>query len=140
MPSAGAPVAVVTGASAGVGRAMAVECARHGYCVGLMARGREGLRESGRIDVWGNDAMATVFSSVRDITPAEFRRVTKVTYPGPVYGTMARFDRRALDAVTTFDPGLLRLGAACAALGLIGAAALVRSRSPRAAPLTACRS
>lgn len=37
------PVAVVTGASAGVGRAAAVELARRGYDVGLLARGQGGL-------------------------------------------------------------------------------------------------
>jgi short-subunit dehydrogenase len=37
------PVAVVTGASAGVGRATAVAFARKGYAVGLIARGRSGL-------------------------------------------------------------------------------------------------
>lgn len=36
-------VAVVTGASAGVGRATAVELARQGFDVGLIARGRAGL-------------------------------------------------------------------------------------------------
>lgn len=38
-----APVVVVTGASAGVGRATAVAFARRGFSVGLLARGREGL-------------------------------------------------------------------------------------------------
>ncbi|MFP3913632.1 MAG: SDR family oxidoreductase [Actinomycetota bacterium] len=37
------PVAVVTGASAGVGRATALEFASRGYDVGLVARGRAGL-------------------------------------------------------------------------------------------------
>ena len=37
------PVAVVTGASAGVGRAVAVELARQRYDVALLARGRAGL-------------------------------------------------------------------------------------------------
>jgi len=35
---------MVTGASAGVGRAVAVEFARHGWNVGIIARGHEGLR------------------------------------------------------------------------------------------------
>ncbi|MDX1550239.1 MAG: SDR family NAD(P)-dependent oxidoreductase, partial [Lysobacter spongiicola] len=36
-------IAVVTGASAGVGRASAIEFARHGWRVALLARGRDGL-------------------------------------------------------------------------------------------------
>jgi NAD(P)-dependent dehydrogenase (short-subunit alcohol dehydrogenase family) len=43
-------VVVVTGASAGVGRAIACEFARHGACVGLLARSRDGL-EGARQDV-----------------------------------------------------------------------------------------
>lgn len=43
-------VVVVTGASAGVGRAIAVEFGRHGHAVGLLARGRDGL-EGARKDV-----------------------------------------------------------------------------------------
>lgn len=42
------PVAVITGASAGVGRATAVEFARHGYDVGLLARGQAGLEAAAR--------------------------------------------------------------------------------------------
>jgi short-subunit dehydrogenase len=45
--------------------------------------------ECGTIDVWVNDAMATVFAPIRDIRPEEFRRATEVTYLGTVYGTMA---------------------------------------------------
>jgi NAD(P)-dependent dehydrogenase (short-subunit alcohol dehydrogenase family) len=45
-----APVAVVTGASAGVGRATAVELARRGFDVALLARGEAGL-EGARHDV-----------------------------------------------------------------------------------------
>jgi NADP-dependent 3-hydroxy acid dehydrogenase YdfG len=41
-------VAVVTGASAGVGRATAVAFARKGYAVGLIARGEEGLQAAAR--------------------------------------------------------------------------------------------
>ena len=37
------PVAVITGASAGVGRATARTLARRGWSVGLIARGEEGL-------------------------------------------------------------------------------------------------
>jgi NAD(P)-dependent dehydrogenase (short-subunit alcohol dehydrogenase family) len=124
MSTKNAPVVVVTGASAGVGRATAVEFGRHGYCVALIARGKDGLEgarrevksagghpmtlaldvadaeavlaagdrvagEFGKIDVWVNDAMATIFSPVHKIKPDEFRRVTEVTYLGQVYGTMA---------------------------------------------------
>ena len=39
---------VVTGASAGVGRATAIAFARQGARVGLMARGREGLEAAAR--------------------------------------------------------------------------------------------
>lgn len=115
---------VITGASAGVGRATALAFARMGCNVALIARGQEGLEsakrdveaaggrglilpldvadadavfaaadkvvaEWGNIDVWVNDAMATIFAPVKDITPAEFRRVTEVTYLGQVHGTMA---------------------------------------------------
>jgi short-subunit dehydrogenase len=43
----------------------------------------------GRIDVWINNAMTSVFSPIEKITPEEFRRVTEVTYLGYVFGTMA---------------------------------------------------
>lgn len=115
---------VVTGASGGVGRAVAIEFARHGWRVGLIARGADGLEGArrdveaaggealvlqadvadadaveraadaaveawGKLDVWVNCAMATVFSPVREMSPAEYRRVTEVTYLGYVYGTLA---------------------------------------------------
>lgn len=41
-------VAVVTGASAGVGRAVVRELSRRGACIGLVARGDEGLEAAGR--------------------------------------------------------------------------------------------
>lgn len=43
----------------------------------------------GRIDVWINDAMVSVFSPAEEMTPDEFRRVTEVNYLGTVYGTLA---------------------------------------------------
>jgi NAD(P)-dependent dehydrogenase (short-subunit alcohol dehydrogenase family) len=43
----------------------------------------------GKIDVWINNAMVTVFGTVDEITPEEFRRVTEVTYLGQVHGTLA---------------------------------------------------
>lgn len=47
------------------------------------------IAEWGKIDVWINAAMATIFAPLSDIKPEEFRRVTDVTYLGQVYGTMA---------------------------------------------------
>lgn len=43
-----ARVAVITGASAGIGRATAREFARHGCSVALLARGRDGLKAAAR--------------------------------------------------------------------------------------------
>src|SRR6185312_9010100 len=43
----------------------------------------------GPIDVWINNAMATIFAPVASIAPEEYRRATEVTYLGQVYGTMA---------------------------------------------------
>lgn len=123
-PETSPGVVVVTGASAGVGRAVAVAFARRGWRVGLLARGEERLRSAaaeveragGRalalsvdvadasavqvaaseiaarfagIDVWINNAMATVYGRVIDVTPEEFERVTQVTYLGTVHGTLA---------------------------------------------------
>jgi NAD(P)-dependent dehydrogenase (short-subunit alcohol dehydrogenase family) len=50
-------------------------------------------REFGPIDVWVNVAMATVFAPVDRMEPAEYRRVTEVTYLGYVYGTLAALKR-----------------------------------------------
>jgi NAD(P)-dependent dehydrogenase (short-subunit alcohol dehydrogenase family) len=122
-------VVVVTGASAGVGRATAVEFARQGASkVALLARGRDRLdaarrdvesagaealalevdvadaesveraaadveEKLGAIDVWVNNAMATVFSRFLEITPDEFRRATDVTYLGYAWGTLAALRR-----------------------------------------------
>jgi NAD(P)-dependent dehydrogenase (short-subunit alcohol dehydrogenase family) len=124
MANSQSKTAVVTGASAGVGRAIAVHLARRGWSVGLIARGEDGLKGAkrdveaegsnalilkcdvadphsvsaaadevastwGGINLWINNAMATIFSPFAEITPEEFRRVTEVTYLGQVYGTMA---------------------------------------------------
>jgi NAD(P)-dependent dehydrogenase (short-subunit alcohol dehydrogenase family) len=47
----------------------------------------------GRIDVWVNNAMATIFARFEDITAEEYRRATEVTYLGCVHGTMAALRR-----------------------------------------------
>ena len=121
-------VVVVTGASAGVGRATVRAFARAGARIGLLARGREGLEaakrevealgaealvlptdvadpeqvesaasaveaEFGPIDIWVNNAMLSVFSSVADMTVEDYRRVTDATYLGYVWGTLAALRR-----------------------------------------------
>jgi NAD(P)-dependent dehydrogenase (short-subunit alcohol dehydrogenase family) len=50
-------------------------------------------RELGPIDVWVNNAMTSVFSPIIEMKPAEFKRVTEVTYLGCVYGTLAALSR-----------------------------------------------
>ena len=136
-----APVAVITGASAGIGRAVAREFARHGWRVGLLARGRDGLegaradverlggealvlcadvaeaaqveaaaeqveRQWGRIDVWVNNAMATIFARLDDIPHDDFVRATEVTYLGTVWGTRAALRRmKPRDAGTIVQVG-----------------------------------
>ncbi|MCK1406166.1 SDR family oxidoreductase [Bradyrhizobium sp. 76] len=152
MPEKPAPsplVAVITGASAGVGRATAHRFARAGCSIGLIARDAEALEEVrrevedlggraiampldvadaaamfaaadriagafGRIDVWVNDAMVTVFSPVWRVTPDEFRRVTEVTYLGFVHGTMA-----ALRHMRPVNRGtIIQIGSALAYRGI----------------------
>src|SRR5437867_8631817 len=46
-------------------------------------------RDLGAIDVWVNNAMATVFAEVKDIRSDEFGRVMDVNYLGTVNGTLA---------------------------------------------------
>ncbi|HET6255232.1 MAG TPA: SDR family oxidoreductase [Puia sp.] len=50
-------------------------------------------QELGPIDIWVNNAMASVFAPIREISAEEYRRVTEVTYLGQVYGTMAALRR-----------------------------------------------
>jgi NAD(P)-dependent dehydrogenase (short-subunit alcohol dehydrogenase family) len=123
-----AETVVITGATSGVGRAVARAFAEEGARIGLLARGQDGLegaakdveslggtalpvptdvadpdaveaaaarieRDLGRVDVWVNNAMTTVFAEVRDIAPEEFRRVMDVNYLGTVNGTLAALRR-----------------------------------------------
>lgn len=119
---------VVTGASAGLGRAIAHEFARKGARVGLVSRDEQALRQTaeeveklggkaavfaadvsdsdamdsaasvleeqlGPIDIWVNNAMVSVFSPVREMDAADFRRVTEVNYLGYVHGTLSALRR-----------------------------------------------
>ena len=43
--------------------------------------------------MWVNNAMTTIFAPLHQITTAEFRRATEVTYLGCVHGTMAALKR-----------------------------------------------
>ncbi|PYI89160.1 MAG: short-chain dehydrogenase, partial [Verrucomicrobia bacterium] len=140
---------VITGASAGVGRATARKFARSGAQIALLARGRDGLEatrkevealgakvlvalvdiadaeqieaaaerieaELGKIDIWINNAMTSVFSPVKQMTPAEFKRVTEVTYLGYVYATLA-----ALKRMLPRDHGvIIQVGSALAYRGI----------------------
>ena len=142
-------VVVITGASAGVGRATARNFARHGARIALLARGTDGLEAAqrevqelggtaivipvdvanaeqveaaaarveidlGKIDIWINNAMTSVFSPIKEMTPEEFRRVTEVTYLGCVYGTLA-----ALKRMLPRDRGVIvQVGSALAYRGI----------------------
>jgi NAD(P)-dependent dehydrogenase (short-subunit alcohol dehydrogenase family) len=121
-------VVVITGASAGVGRATVREFAKRRASIGLIARGTDGLEGArrevesaggralvlpvdvadsaqveaaaervestfGPIDIWVNNAMASVFSPIKEMTAEEFKRVTEVTYLGYVYGSLAALKR-----------------------------------------------
>ncbi len=57
------------------------------------AAAEQAERELGEIDVWVNNAMASVFASFKEITLNEFKRVTEVTYLGTIYGTKAALKR-----------------------------------------------
>ena len=142
-------VVVITGASAGVGRATVREFAKRGAWIGLIARGADGLeaarrevdasggralvlpcdvadagavdaaaarveQELGPIDIWINNAMVSVFSPIRQMTPEEFRRVTDVTYLGIVHGTLS-----ALKRMIPRDRGtIVQVGSALAYRGI----------------------
>lgn len=121
-------VVVITGGSAGIGRAAARLFAARGCAVGLIARGQERLddargeldglgvkvhtvsadvadaaaveqaaveieRALGPITIWVNNAMATVYSPIRQLDAEEIKRVTAVTYLGSVNGTLSALRR-----------------------------------------------
>jgi NAD(P)-dependent dehydrogenase (short-subunit alcohol dehydrogenase family) len=50
-------------------------------------------RRWGRIDVWVNNAMVTVFGPVDRLDPDDLKRATEVSYLGAAYGTMAALKR-----------------------------------------------
>jgi NAD(P)-dependent dehydrogenase (short-subunit alcohol dehydrogenase family) len=71
-------------------------------------------RELGPIDVWVNNAFTGVFAPFTDVTPAEFRRVTEVSYLGYVHGTQA-----ALKWMLPRDTGVIvQVGSALAYRGI----------------------
>src|SRR5207248_7068406 len=47
----------------------------------------------GPIDIWVNNAMASVFWPIKEMKPEESKRVTEVTSLGVVYGTLAVLKR-----------------------------------------------
>ncbi len=68
----------------------------------------------GPIDVWVNNAMASVFSPIKEMTAEEFRRVTEVTYLGYVHGTLS-----ALKRMLPRDQGVIvQVGSALAYRGI----------------------
>ena len=70
--------------------------------------------EVGPIDVWVNVAFTSVFSPFDKIEPAEYRRVTEVSYLGYIYGTMA-----ALKYMKPRDRGtIVQVGSALAYRGI----------------------
>jgi NAD(P)-dependent dehydrogenase (short-subunit alcohol dehydrogenase family) len=55
----------------------------------------------GPIDVWINVAFTSVFAPFAEVSAAEFRRVTEVSYLGFVYGTMVALQRMRLRGTGT---------------------------------------
>ena len=140
---------MVTGASAGLGRAIAREFARRGDRVALLARGEDGLDGAakdveaaggqalpipvdvadadaveataeqvvdhfGPLDVWVNNAFASIFAPTWGISAEEFRRTTEVSYLGFVHGTLS-----ALRRMRPADHGaIVQVGSALAYRGI----------------------
>lgn len=150
VPASSPPVVVVTGASAGVGRAVAEAYAAEGARLALLARGRAGLdgarasaeklgadrvlavgvdvadgdaveaaaqqaeNDLGPIDVWVNSAMTSVFATVLDVKPEEYRRVLDVIVMGYIHGTQS-----ALRRMLPRDRGVIvQVGSALAYRGI----------------------
>jgi NAD(P)-dependent dehydrogenase (short-subunit alcohol dehydrogenase family) len=68
----------------------------------------------GPIDIWINNAMATIFAPFAEVDPDEFKRATEVTYLGTVWGTKA-----ALDHMLPRDRGkIVIVGSALAYRGI----------------------
>ena len=138
-------VVAVTGASSGVGRAIAEAFGAAGAKVALIARTQEALANAalsiveaggealalptdvaraeeveraaaaieahwGRIDIWVNDAMVSVFAPAQETTEDEYARVTEVDYLGTVYGTLAALRRM----VRRNDGIVIQIGSALA--------------------------
>jgi NAD(P)-dependent dehydrogenase (short-subunit alcohol dehydrogenase family) len=62
--------------------------------------------EFGPIDIWINNAMASILAPLAEVTAEEYRRVTEVTYLGYVWGTMAALRRmRARNQGTILQVG-----------------------------------
>ncbi len=142
-------VAVVTGGTAGIGRATVRELASRGWDVAVLARGQERLddtveevRKAGRralgisvdvadhaavdaaagrvedelgpIELWVNNAFTGAIAFFEDIEPAEYERITAVTYLGFVNGT-----RSALRRMTPRGRGtIIQVGSALAFRGI----------------------
>ena len=80
----------------------------------VAAAGARVADELGPIDVWVNVAFTSVFAPFSKIDPAEFKRVTEVSYLGYVYGT-----RVALDHMLPRDRGtIVQVGSALAYRGI----------------------
>ena len=63
----------------------------------------------GPITVWVNNAMATVYAPLAELSASEFRRATEVTYFGAVHGTMSalrRMRRRGSGAIVNVGSAL----------------------------------
>jgi NAD(P)-dependent dehydrogenase (short-subunit alcohol dehydrogenase family) len=68
----------------------------------------------GPIDIWINNAMATVFAPFTELSPDEFRRANEVTYFGSIWGM-----RAALSRMRERDRGtIVQVGSAMAYRGI----------------------